>query len=75
MSSEFYKLYQKNKVEIFEIIYDVCKRAPTPDSLSFLFGFETEKEKEEFNKKLNEYLKSEEPMVKAKFKELGFYNE
>lgn len=54
------------------MIYDVCQRAPAPDSLSFFFGAETKEEREEFDKKMEEYLKIEEPKFKERLKELGF---
>lgn len=73
MSSDLYKLYRKHQVEIFEMVYDVYKRAPSPGA-ALLFGFDTEEEEEEFNKKMNEYLELEKPKIIAKMKELGFYN-
>lgn len=71
MSSEKYKLYRKYKVEIFDMIYDIFERAPVPPGY-LLFGAETEEEREEFNKKMDEYLKIEEPKIKERFKEIGF---
>lgn len=74
MNSENYKLYRKHQVELFDMIYDVIERAPKPDSLSLYFGTGTKKEKEEFDKKMREYLKTEEPKIKERFKEMGFGN-
>lgn len=75
MSSENYKLYRKHKVEIFDMIYDTFERAPVPPSLDFFFGTETKGEREEFNKKMDEYLKIEEPKIKERFKKMGFESE
>lgn len=74
MDNEIYKLYSKNKVEIFDIIDDVVRRAPQRDPMAFLFGYETEADEEEFKKKTEEYLKLEEPKIREKLKELGFGN-
>lgn len=68
MSSENYKLYRKHQVELFNMIYDVWERAPAKN----IFGFETEEEKKEYDKKMEEYLKIEEPKIRERFKELGF---
>lgn len=70
--SEVYKLYRKHQVEIFDMIYDVCQRAPKQDPISVLFGYDTEEEKEEFDKKMEEYLNLEKPKIIERFKELGF---
>lgn len=56
------------------MIYDTIERAPKPDSLSFFFGTETKEDKEEFDKKMDEYLKIEEPKIKERLKEMGFGN-
>ena len=72
MNNENYKLYKKHQVEIFDMIYDVVKRAPSPDDLEFFFGTETKAQREEFDKKMQEYLKIEEPKIKERFKEMGF---
>lgn len=72
MSSEAYKLYKKHQVELFDIIYDTIERAPVPDNPSFYFGTETREEREEFDKKMKDYLKIEKPKIKERFKELGF---
>lgn len=72
MSSENYKLYKKHQVEIFDMIYDTIERAPVPDDLAFYFGTETKEQREEFDKKIQEYLKIEEPKIKERFKEMGF---
>lgn len=69
--SEVYKLVKKHQVEIFDMIYDVCRRAPKQDLASVLFGFDSE-EKGEFDKKMEEYIKLEKPKVIERFKELGF---
>ena len=72
MNSENYKLYKTHKVEIFDMVYDTFKRAPVPPSLDFFFGTETKEEREDFNKKMDKYLKIEEPKIKERFKEMGF---
>ncbi len=72
MSSENYKLYRKHQVEIFNMIYDIWQRAPVPDDLAFLFGAETKEQREEFDKKMEKYLKIEEPKIRERLKELGF---
>lgn len=70
--SEVYKLCRKHQVEIFDMIYDVYQRAPKQDPISVLFGYDTEEEKEEFDKKMEEYLNLEKPKIIERFKELGF---
>ncbi len=74
MNNKNYKLYRKHQVEIFDMIYDLIKRAPAPDDLAFYFGTETKAQREEFDKKTEEYLKIEEPKIKEKLKEMGFGN-
>jgi hypothetical protein len=77
MNSEAYELYKKHKVELFDMIYDVCERAPLPEGLSlfsFAFGTETEEERERHNKQMAEYLKTEEPKIRERLKEMGFGN-
>lgn len=54
------------------MIYDVYQRAPKQDPISVLFGYDTEEEKEEFDKKMEEYLNLEKPKIIERFKELGF---
>lgn len=54
------------------MIYDIVERAPRPDDLSFFFGTEPKAQREEFDKKMQEYLKIEKPKVKERFKEMGF---
>ena len=72
MNSKNYKLYRKHQLEIFDMIYDTIERAPSPDDLAFFFGTETKAQREEFDKKMQEYLKIEEPKIKERFKEMGF---
>lgn len=72
MSNENYKLYRKHEAEIFDMIYDALERAPDPPSLNFFLGAETKEEREEFNKKMNEYLKIEEPKIRERFRKMGF---
>ena len=72
MSNENYKRYRKHQVEIFDMICSTIEKAPKPDSLSFYFGTETKEEREEFDKKIEEYLKIEEPKIKERLKEMGF---
>ena len=71
MSSENYKLFREHKVEIFDMIYDTIERAPVPTSIDFFFGTETKEEREEFDKKMAEYLKIEEPKIREGFRKLG----
>lgn len=68
MNSENYKLYRKNKAEIFNMIYDVWTNAPVKP----LLGFSTQEEEEQYNKKLNEYLEKVKPEIVEHLKELGF---
>ena len=56
------------------MIWDVCDRAPKPNNISFYFGEETKEEREEFDKKMREYLKTEEPKIREQLKKLGFGN-
>lgn len=75
MSNEIYELYQKHKVELFDMIYDVCDRMPLPEGLSlfsFVLGQETEEERERYNKQIEEYVKTEEPKIRERLKEMGF---
>ena len=72
MGNENYKLYKKHKVELFDMIYDTIQRAPVPDDLAFFFGTETKEQREEFDKRIQEYLKIEEPKIREKLKEIGF---
>lgn len=75
MDNEIYKLYKKHKVELFDMIYDVCERAPLPEGLSifsFALGTETEEERERYNKQMEEYVKTEEPKIRERLKEMGF---
>jgi hypothetical protein len=77
MDNEVYKLYKKHKVELFDMIYDVCERAPLPEGLSifsFALGTETEEERERYNKQMEEYVKTEEPKIRERLKEMGFDN-
>ena len=72
MGNKNYEWYRKHRIEIFDMIYDTIKRAPAPNSLSFYFGTETKKEREEFDKKIEEFLKTEEPKIRERLKEMGF---
>ena len=63
-----YKLYRKHKTELFEIVYDLYRNAP-PLSI---FGFATQEEEDEYNKKMNEYLESRKPEIMNRLKEMGF---
>lgn len=69
MHSENYKLYRKHKTELFEMVYDACRNAPS------LPLFATEEEKEEHKKKMDEYLESIRPEIVSKLKALGFGKE
>ena len=66
MDSETYKLYRKHKTELFDIIYDACRNAPS------LPLFATEEEKQEHKKKMDEYLESIRPEILESLKALGF---
>lgn len=72
MRNKNYQLYMKHQSELFDMIYDTIKRAPVPDDLAFYFGTETKEQREEFDKKMEEYLKTEEPKIKERLKEMGF---
>lgn len=72
MNSENDKLIRKHQAEIFDMIYDLIERSLVPTSLSFFFGTETKEEREEFDKKMGEYLKLEEPKIKERLKGMGF---
>ncbi len=72
MSNKNYKLYREHRVELFDMIYDTIQRAPVPDDLAFFFGTETKEQREEFDKKMEEYLKIEEPKMRERLKEMGF---
>ena len=74
MCDKNYKLYREYRVELFNIIYDTIQRAPVPDDLAFFFGTETKEQKEEFDKKMEEYKKIEEPKIRERLKEMGFDN-
>ena len=72
MSNENYKLFRKHQSEIFDMFYDIFERAPIPDDLEFFFGTETKAQREEYDKKIQEFLKIEKPKIKERFKEMGF---
>lgn len=72
MRNKNYQLYIKHQAELFDMIYDTIQRAPVPDDLAFYFGTETKEQREEFDKKMEEYLKIEEPKIKERLKEMGF---
>jgi hypothetical protein len=74
MNSKNYKLYRKHRVELFDMIYDTIERAPAPDDLAFYFGTETKEQREKFDKKMEEYMKTEEPEIRQRLKEMGFDN-
>lgn len=63
-----YKLYRKNKTELFEMVHELVVNSPTRP----LCGFDTQEEKEEYNKKMNEYLESRRPEITNRLKEMGF---
>ena len=70
MSNDNYKLYRKNKTELFELVYEMIKGMPVKP----YFGFSTQDEEEEYNKKCDEYLESIKPEIKKRLKEMGFFN-
>ena len=74
MCDKNYKLYRKHRVELFDMIYDTIQRAPVPDDLAFFFGTETKEQREEFDKKMEQYKKIEEPKIRERLKEMGFDN-
>lgn len=63
-----YKLYRKNKTELFEMVHELIIKSPTRP----LWGFDTQEEEDEYNKKLNEYLESRKPEIMNRLKEMGF---
>ena len=67
MSSDIYKLYRKNRTELFELFYEMVKGMPVKP----YFGFSTQDEEEEYNKKCDEYLESIRPEIKKRLKEMG----
>jgi hypothetical protein len=69
MHSENYKLYRKHKTELFEMVYEVCRNAPS------LPIFATEEEKAEHKKKMDKYLESIKPEILERLKALGFGEE
>ena len=74
MSNKNYKWYREHRAELFDMIYDIIERAPSPDDLAFFFGTETKEQREEFDEKMKEYLKIEEPKIRERLKEIGFSN-
>lgn len=72
MGNKNYELYIKHKAELFDMIYDTIQRAPVPDDLAFFFGTETKEQREEFDKRVKEYLKTEEPKIRERLEEMGF---
>ena len=72
MSNENYKLFRKHQSEIFDIFYDIFERAPIPDDLEFFFGTETKAQREEFNKKMQEFITIDEPKIQERLKDMGF---
>ena len=68
-ASENYKLYRKHNTELFEMVYDLWRNAPS------LPIFATEEEKDEHEKRMNEYLESRKPEIMNRLKELGFGKE
>lgn len=69
MQSENYKLYRKHRQELFEMVYEACRNAPT------LPIFATEEEKAEHKKKMDGYLESIKPEILERLKALGFGKE
>lgn len=69
MQNKNYKLYRKHRQELFEIVYEVCRSAPT------LPIFATEEEKAEYKKKMDGYLESIKPEILERLKTLGFGKE
>lgn len=69
MHSENYKLYRKYRKELFEMVYEACRNAPT------LPIFATEEEKAEHKKKMDKYLESIKPEILERLKALGFGKE
>lgn len=61
------KLIQKHKVDIFNMIYDMFERAP----IAPLF-FPTEKELEQHNKVMEEFLNNEKPKIYKQLTDWGF---
>jgi len=67
-----YELYKKHKVDIFNMVYDVIERSPTPPVPLFFSDFMTQEEKKEYERELDAYLKVEKPNITSKLKEMGF---
>lgn len=66
MDSENYKLYRKNKVEIFNMIHDLWSSTP------HISIFELTEEEKEENK---QYYESKKPEVIKRLQEMGFGKE
>ena len=70
MSNKNYELYKKNKVDIFNTIYDVWERSPMPPTL--FPEWATKEEKEQYEKELEEFAKQEKQKIYEKLKDMGF---
>jgi hypothetical protein len=70
MSNKNYELYRKNKVDIFNMIYDTLERSPTPPTL--FPEWATKEEKEQYEKELEEFAKQEKSKIYEKLKDMGF---
>ena len=70
MSNNNYELYRKNKVDIFNMIYDTWKRSPMPPTLYPEWA--TKEENEQYEKELEEFLKQEKPKIYKNLKNMGF---
>jgi hypothetical protein len=73
MDNKNHKLFKRHQHEIFDMICRVIDDAPlNPD----VFGTATAEEKEEYNKKLNEYLDNKKSECVEKLIKMGFnFNE
>ena len=63
-----YKLYRKHRQELFEMFHEVIINSPTRP----FWGFDTQEEEDEYNKKMNEYLVSRKQEIMNRLNEMGF---
>ena len=73
MGNKNYELYKQNKVDVFNIIYDVYNKIPMPFSFEiFPFCLINENEKMVLEEKNKDFLKIEIPILEQKLKNMGF---
>ena len=66
------RVYRERKCELFDIIYDVHKRAPLPKDFSVMFGFDNPEAEQKYHEELRAFLEAEKPEMKRKIIELRF---